>query len=158
MVTIILCEYFLANCWFELQICGYIFTALSWAIIKRYCGQLPVDNRIVQANLQKKPKRCWDHHPSSKGNHKKFTVQICKVLVCVKMELPPNSTQKKNPRDMVIGVLIAGETVVIFWRSRATEMSPNICQFMISQSMHDENSLPGWCFKGDLWGCVLTMT
>jgi hypothetical protein len=30
------------------------------------------------------------------------------------MELPPNSTQKKNPRDMVIGVLIAGETVVIF--------------------------------------------
>lgn len=81
-----------------------------------------------------------------------FTVQICKVLVCVKMELPPNSTQKKNPRDMVIGVLIAGETVVIFWRSCATEMSPNICQFMISQSMHDENSLPGWCFKGDLWG------
>ncbi len=58
---------------------------------------------------------------------------------------------KKNPRDMVIGVLIAGETVVIFWKSCATEMSPNICQFMISQSMHDENSLPGWCFKGDLW-------
>jgi hypothetical protein len=40
--------------------------------------------------------------------------KYAKVLVYVKMELPPNSTQKKNPRDMVIGALIARETVVIF--------------------------------------------
>jgi hypothetical protein len=76
------------------------------------------------------------------------------------MELPPNSTQKKNPRDMVIGVLIAGETVVIFWRSRATEMSPNICQFMMrTHSLVDvSREICGVRFDYDIevlksWGC-----